>query len=255
MKTIKLSKWCEKSGISYLTAWRWFKKDKMPVRAYQTNSGTILVEIEEDNNDQVEQHDATSLFFKKTIEYGNNKSTVEDFAAYIFSTFNLSIKEKESVPRYSKNKPRPEEIQDHFKRFIPTKGPKPEPNMYIPDAETLESLASKDEPVTVVNSTSPIVSEEIINLQSNYSTLLSSTGSSFDGSFKLNEKVHPLAYSASLDGTFGATSLSLDASTDGLVASNGLLASGAGIYYTNNQVPTLTDIDKPKRGRPKKKAE
>jgi predicted site-specific integrase-resolvase len=41
---VKLSDWAEKQGIDYMTAWRWFKQGKMPVKAIQTPSGTILVE-------------------------------------------------------------------------------------------------------------------------------------------------------------------------------------------------------------------
>jgi putative resolvase len=41
---VKLSHWARKHGISYLTAWRWFKAGKLPVPARQLPSGTILVE-------------------------------------------------------------------------------------------------------------------------------------------------------------------------------------------------------------------
>lgn len=41
---MKLSDWATKQGISYLTAWRWFKNGKLPVKAFKTPSGTILVE-------------------------------------------------------------------------------------------------------------------------------------------------------------------------------------------------------------------
>ena len=41
---MKLSHWARKHGISYLTAWRWFKAGKLPVPARQLPSGTILVE-------------------------------------------------------------------------------------------------------------------------------------------------------------------------------------------------------------------
>jgi predicted site-specific integrase-resolvase len=39
---MKLSAWAKKQGISYLTAYRWFKDDKIP-GAVQYDSGTILV--------------------------------------------------------------------------------------------------------------------------------------------------------------------------------------------------------------------
>ena len=40
---MKPSHWARKQGISYLTAWRWFKAGKLPVPARQLPSGTILV--------------------------------------------------------------------------------------------------------------------------------------------------------------------------------------------------------------------
>ena len=40
---MKLSTWAKKQGISYRTAWRWFKEGKLPVIADQTLTGTILV--------------------------------------------------------------------------------------------------------------------------------------------------------------------------------------------------------------------
>ena len=41
---MKLSDWAKKQGISYLTAWRWFKENKLPVRATKMPSGSIIVE-------------------------------------------------------------------------------------------------------------------------------------------------------------------------------------------------------------------
>jgi predicted site-specific integrase-resolvase len=41
---MKLSDWAKAQGISYQTAWRWFKTGRLPVKATQTPSGTILVE-------------------------------------------------------------------------------------------------------------------------------------------------------------------------------------------------------------------
>ena len=40
---MKLSVWAKEQGISYRTAWRWFKDGKLPILAEQTKSGTILV--------------------------------------------------------------------------------------------------------------------------------------------------------------------------------------------------------------------
>jgi putative resolvase len=41
---VKLSAWAEREGIHYMTAWRW-KAGKLPVPAYQTPSGSIIVEL------------------------------------------------------------------------------------------------------------------------------------------------------------------------------------------------------------------
>ena len=43
---MKLSTWAKKQGISYKTAWRWFKEGKLPVIAEQTKTGTILIKDE-----------------------------------------------------------------------------------------------------------------------------------------------------------------------------------------------------------------
>ena len=40
---MKLSEWARKQGISYRTAWRWFKEGKLPVPVEQTPTGTILI--------------------------------------------------------------------------------------------------------------------------------------------------------------------------------------------------------------------
>jgi putative resolvase len=44
---MRLTDWAEKQGIAYMTAWRWFKQGKMPVKTIQTPSGMILVEVED----------------------------------------------------------------------------------------------------------------------------------------------------------------------------------------------------------------
>ena len=43
---MKLVDWAEQQGIAYMTAWRWFKHGKMPVKTIQTPSGMILVDEE-----------------------------------------------------------------------------------------------------------------------------------------------------------------------------------------------------------------
>ncbi len=41
---MRLKAWAEQMGVTYHTAYDWFRKGKMPVPAYQTPSGTIIVE-------------------------------------------------------------------------------------------------------------------------------------------------------------------------------------------------------------------
>lgn len=41
---MKLSTWAAKQGISYQTAWRWWKAGKLPVPAKQMPSGTVIIE-------------------------------------------------------------------------------------------------------------------------------------------------------------------------------------------------------------------
>lgn len=165
MKTIKLSEWCEKRGVSYLTAWRWFKKDKMPVKAYQTETGTILVEDEEDifsSSEDVAPDNAMSVFLKKTIEFSKNESSVEDFAAYILSNFQLKLIGQDA-PKYSRNKPKSEEVQKHFKKFIPSNVEKPAPCAFIPEPEVWESITDNTEGFVgtneVVKTTQGLVNE------------------------------------------------------------------------------------------------
>jgi putative resolvase len=40
---MKLSDWAREQGIAYQTAWRWWKAGKLPARAEQMPSGTIIV--------------------------------------------------------------------------------------------------------------------------------------------------------------------------------------------------------------------
>lgn len=45
LKDVKLSDWARREGISYITAWRWWRNGKLPVPVHQTPSGTIIVDI------------------------------------------------------------------------------------------------------------------------------------------------------------------------------------------------------------------
>lgn len=41
---MKLSVWAAQNGVRYQTAWKWFRDGKLPVKAVQLATGTILVE-------------------------------------------------------------------------------------------------------------------------------------------------------------------------------------------------------------------
>ena len=43
---MKLTDWAKENGLSYVTAWRMFRAGKLPVRATQLDTGTILVHPE-----------------------------------------------------------------------------------------------------------------------------------------------------------------------------------------------------------------
>lgn len=44
---MKLSEWARKNGVTYRTAWNWFRAGKLPVPAVQLPTGTILVDMPE----------------------------------------------------------------------------------------------------------------------------------------------------------------------------------------------------------------
>jgi hypothetical protein len=123
MPKIKLKEWAGRNNLSYITANRHFHAGLIP-NATQLNSGTILVEddtLEQTMANTTGTNDAMSTFLKKTVEFSKNNSTVEDFAAFVISNFQLKLNGQTDVPRYSKNKPKSEEVQKHFKQFLPDK--------------------------------------------------------------------------------------------------------------------------------------
>ncbi len=123
MPKIKLKEWADRNNLSYITANRHFHAGLIP-NATQLDSGTILVEddtLEQTMANTTGTNDAMSLFLKKTVEFSKNNATVEDFAAYVISNFQLKLNGQTDLPRYSKNKPKPEEVQKHFKQFLPDK--------------------------------------------------------------------------------------------------------------------------------------
>ena len=147
---MKLADWARKQGIAYLTAYRWFKDGKLPVKAYQSDSGTIIVD-DDDTSEQPmsnpignQSSDIFTHILKKVVEFRNNNATIEDFAGYVLSNFSLKLNTGTDSPRYSKNKPKEEDIQRHFKQFIP-KREKPKPNMFVTEEDKLNELVEYDE--------------------------------------------------------------------------------------------------------------
>jgi hypothetical protein len=146
MAKIKLADWAKQNGLSYITANRLFHNGSIP-NSQQLDSGTILVE----DSSALEQtmanntsNDAMTLFLKKTVEFSKNDSTVEDFAAYVISNFTLKLNGATESPKYSRNKPKADEVQKHFQNFLKPKGEKPKPNMFIASEETLEEIAQAE---------------------------------------------------------------------------------------------------------------
>lgn len=299
---MKLSDWAKTQGISYLTAYRWFKNGTLPVKAYQSDSGTIIVQDDLDTLEQMmspipqASNDAMSLFLKKTVEFSKNNSTVEDFAAYVLSNFSLKLNNGTDSPKYSRNKPKSEEIQNHFKKFIPDKKEKPKPNMFVAGEEMLEELVAKaddltkqelvgeiqkyseTDPAAVAITDAPEFKDLIKDLwhdakdASNPNTLYDI---STDGVINRNVELSPqqINYTSSSVG-------SLSSNFSGSVASNSMSVSGSGMtsglflsdsptdfpstYYSSQasvlgsspiqtESKTFRLIDKPKRGRPRKK--
>lgn len=169
---MKLKDWAEKQGISYLTAWRWFKaKDQRLADAYQSDSGTIIVPDVSDTSEQVmstsQSNDIMSVVLKKTVELSKNNASVEDFAAWILSNFHLKPNNVSEAPKYSRNKPKPEDVRSHFKQFIPAKGEKPKPNMFVAEPDVLDDLVAKSNDLTaqeLVNEIQKIASDANVSI-------------------------------------------------------------------------------------------
>lgn len=151
---MKLKDWADKQGIAYLTAYRWFKAGELPVKAYQTDSGTIIVQDDTENSEKPmasnnqQSTDIMSLFLKKTVEFSKSNASVEDFAAYVLSNFQLKLSGGSDTPKYSKVKPKSEDVQKHFQQFLKPKGEKPKPNMFVAESETLDDLVAESDNMT-----------------------------------------------------------------------------------------------------------
>ena len=150
---MKLKEWAEKTGVKYLTAYRWFKAGTLPVKAYQTDSGTIIVEEEleaEKQEKKIMSNNAMSVFLKKTVEFSKNDGSIEDFAAWVLANFSLKFNNDSDAPKYSRVMPKSEEVQKHFQQFIKPNGEKPKPAMFVAPPEALEEIT--DQPLADITS-------------------------------------------------------------------------------------------------------
>lgn len=75
---MKLSDWAKKNGISYQTAWNWFKAGKLPVKHKQTATGTILVYPE--NDESANQKDEKKCVIYCRVSTPDRKKSLEDQA-------------------------------------------------------------------------------------------------------------------------------------------------------------------------------
>jgi len=151
---MKLKDWADKQGISYLTAWRWFKaRDSRLAGAYQSDSGTIIVPDDKEDTESVMQNNTTnndimSAVLKKTVELSKTNSSVEEFAAWILSNYTLKPLSLIDGPKYSKNKPKPEQVQEHFKQFLKPNVEKPKVNMFLADQDAMDDLIARSNDLT-----------------------------------------------------------------------------------------------------------
>lgn len=93
---MKLSDWAKEQGLSYMTCYRWFKENKLPsnIRAYQTESGTIMVEQNNVHNNR--KPDPVADLLSAALEFSLQNKKIVDFASYVISNFNISNKEIEN---------------------------------------------------------------------------------------------------------------------------------------------------------------
>ena len=77
---MKLSEWARRQGVSYRTAWSWFRQGKLPVPAKQLRTGTIIVQDEPEPDGitviyaRVSSHDPRSRLdgqVARCLEYAN----------------------------------------------------------------------------------------------------------------------------------------------------------------------------------------
>ena len=77
---MKLKDYARQQGVSYRTAWRWWKAGKLP--GHQMDTGTILIEPDAVAPSGVTQHVAVYVRVSSAENKGNLESQAERLAAY-----------------------------------------------------------------------------------------------------------------------------------------------------------------------------
>ena len=93
-------------------------------------------------------NDIMSMFIKKTVESSKNNDSIEDFAAWVLSNFNLKSNSVSDTPKYSRVKPKSEDVQKHFQQFLKKKEDRPKPNVFLPMETGLDDLVAKSNDLT-----------------------------------------------------------------------------------------------------------
>jgi putative resolvase len=104
---MKLSTWAKSQGISYRTAWSWFKHNTMPVKSYQTSTGTIIVDESLNNkkeiNNEVDIYCRVSSSNKK-LDLDNQLKLCEEYC--IANGYRIRKSFKEIVSGMNDNRPK-----------------------------------------------------------------------------------------------------------------------------------------------------
>ena len=69
---MRLNKWAKEQGIAYMTAWRWFHKGILPVKAIQLPTGTIIVP-----NDHIQNASPNQVLLYARVSSHQQKDDLE----------------------------------------------------------------------------------------------------------------------------------------------------------------------------------
>lgn len=92
---MKLSAWAKTQGVSYNTAWRWWKAGTLPVPAYQAETGTIIVTPDEPRSTgrtvayaRVSSHDQKADLERQVARLATAGYEVSEFVTEVGSALN-----------------------------------------------------------------------------------------------------------------------------------------------------------------------